>query len=85
MFDMVDYRKRQRSIRRVTIAALVITLLSFMVVGLSWINDPNTQTVLEFLCLSSFLVFVFGLLCSFTAWYEKKMEQWKEKILNRNE
>ena len=56
-----------------------------MVVGLSWINDPNTQTVLEFLCLSSFLVFVFGLLCSFTAWYEKKMEQWKEKILNRNE
>ena len=83
MFDMIDYRKRQRSIRRVTIGALVISLLSFMVVGFSWINDPNTQTLLEFMCLSSFLVFLFGLLSSFVAWYEMKMEQWREKILRK--
>ena len=83
MFDMIDYHKRQKGIRRVTIAAPVIAVLSFMVVGFSWINDPNTQTLLEFMCLSSFLVFLFGLLSSFVAWYEMKMEQWREKILRK--
>ena len=72
MFDMVDYHKRQRGIRRVTIGALVIALLSFGIVGLSLIRDANTQTVLEFLCLCSSLVFIAGLFASFNAWFEKK-------------
>lgn len=84
MFDMVDYHRRQRNIRRITVAAFVISILSFMVVGFSWTNDQNTQTVLEFLCLSSGLVFIAGLLGSFIAWYEKKVEQWREKILNKD-
>jgi Na+/proline symporter len=83
MFDMVDYRKRQRSIRRITIAALVITILTFLVVGFGWINDANTQTVLEFMSMSSFLVFLFGLIASFNAWFEKKFMQFRDKINER--
>lgn len=85
MFDMVDYHKRQRSIRRVTISALIITLSSFFAAILNVTDDANTQTVLEFLCLSSSLVFLMGLLSSFSAWYEMKMEQWREKILRKHE
>ena len=79
-FDYEGYHKRQRSIRRITIAALIITILTFLVVGFGWINDANTQTVLEFMSMSSFLVFLFGLVASFNAWFEKKFMQFRDKI-----
>lgn len=79
-FDLKDYAKRQKHIRYITISALVIALLSFSTVAFSLVRDSNTQTVLEFLCLMSLLTFAFGLFSSFMAWFEKKFEQYREKI-----
>ena len=79
-FDYDDYHKRQRNIRRITIGSLVIALLSFAIVGLSLIRDPNTQTLIEVLSLCSSLVFLAGLASSFNAWFEKKFVEYGEKI-----
>ena len=80
-FDLEDYAKRQKHIKYLAIGGLVISLISFLLAG-GIITDKNTQTVLEFLCMTSAMVFVFGLYCSFTAWFEKKMELDREKITN---
>jgi hypothetical protein len=75
MFDIVDYHKRQRNIRRITLTALILMFASFTVAALNLVSDANTQTVIEFLFLCSGLTVLVGLLASFIAWFEKKIEQ----------
>lgn len=79
-FDYNCYARRQFRIWAIIFGAWLSIIICGLVAKYAGIEDRNVAELILFISFTSFLVLAMGLYVSFTAWVEKRVFQYGEKV-----